>query len=236
LPVANWITVDDLDDPEHDDAELAVEAATQVLWELSGRRFGGIRTIIETYCQLAPQAIPDLPVPVLHEGRIFNMRGGACGTCGCSHVLKLRGVPIIEIERVVYQGGTIPLSDVSVIDYSYLGMSQLAQACWNTCSDITVAYTYGAPPPALGKLAARELANQLIWSIGDDDRCTLPQRVTTISRQNTSWTLLDPQDFLDDGRTGIYNVDLFLRAVNPDKARRRARVFSPDLRKGRSRR
>ena len=62
-----------------------------------------------------------------------------------------------------------------------------------------------------------------------DDECVLPQRVTPISRQGVSWTLLDPQDFLDNGRTGIYHVDLFLRTVNPDRARLRSRVFSPDL-------
>ena len=49
-----------------------------------------------------------------------------------------------------------------------------------------------------------------------------------------SWTLLDPQDFLDKGRTGIYQVDLFLRTVNPDGARLRARVFSPDIPRGKT--
>jgi hypothetical protein len=30
-------------------------------------------------------------------------------------------------------------------------------------------------------------------------------------------------------RTGVYSVDLFLKAVNPDNARKPARVWSPDL-------
>jgi tetrahydromethanopterin S-methyltransferase subunit B len=44
-----------------------------------------------------------------------------------------------------------------------------------------------------------------------------------------SYTLLDSQDFIDDMRTGIYAVDLFLKSVNPDKARAKARVFTPDI-------
>jgi hypothetical protein len=44
-----------------------------------------------------------------------------------------------------------------------------------------------------------------------------------------SYTLLDSQDFIDELRTGIYAVDLFLKSVNPDKARAKARVFSPDV-------
>jgi hypothetical protein len=77
-------------------------------------------------------------------------------------------------------------------------------------------------------MAARTLAIEFakLWS-GDDD-CALPQRVTSISRQGVSYTLLDSQDFIDDLRTGVYAVDLFLKSSNPDKARRRSRVFSPD--------
>ena len=46
-----------------------------------------------------------------------------------------------------------------------------------------------------------------------------------------SFTLLDPQDFLDKGRTGIYEIDLMLSALNPAGALKRARVFSPDIRR-----
>jgi hypothetical protein len=41
-------------------------------------------------------------------------------------------------------------------------------------------------------------------------------------------TVVDSQDFLDQGKTGIYEIDLFLRSVNPSKATRKARVFNPD--------
>jgi hypothetical protein len=78
-------------------------------------------------------------------------------------------------------------------------------------------------------MAARTLAMEFckLWN-GDDD-CALPQRVTSISRQGVSYTLLDSQDFIEEMRTGLYAVDLFLKTVNPDKARAKSRVFSPDV-------
>jgi hypothetical protein len=84
----------------------------------------------------------------------------------------------------------------------------------------------------MGKMAARMLAIEFckMWS-GED--CELPQRVTSIARQGVSYTILDPQEFVAQGRTGIYFVDLFLKSVNPDGAKNRARVFSPDLARAR---
>ena len=46
--------------------------------------------------------------------------------------------------------------------------------------------------------------------------------------------LLDPLDFLAEGKTGIYDVDLFISAVNPNGLMRRATAWSPEVRgKGR---
>jgi len=39
---------------------------------------------------------------------------------------------------------------------------------------------------------------------------------------------IDNQDFIDELRTGLYAVDLFLKTTNPDRARAKAKVFSPD--------
>jgi hypothetical protein len=72
------------------------------------------------------------------------------------------------------------------------------------------------------------LATELVKLYEDDDTCALPQRVTSIARQGVSYTVLDNQDFIDELKTGLYAIDLFLKTANPDKARARARVFSPD--------
>jgi hypothetical protein len=77
-------------------------------------------------------------------------------------------------------------------------------------------------------MAARTLAIEFIKLWSDDDTCALPQRVTSVARQGVSYTILDQQDFIQEMRTGMYVIDLFIKTVNPDGARRKSKVFSPD--------
>jgi hypothetical protein len=250
--VAAWITIDDLDDASIDSAvaQEIVDAASFVLFHLSGRKYSGVQTVRESYCQIGlnyfglstyygpnrqplpgPSGYPPM-LPVLEHGVITNRIGGLCGSCGCPHLIRLRGGPILSVQEVRDGDRVIPLSDVAIYDYRYLMAG--TGCCWQSCGDLEVTYTYGAPPPAMGRIAAKALADQYVLAVTGSEDCMLPQRVTSISRQGMSWTLLDPQDFLDKGRTGIYQVDLFLTTVNPDNARLRSRVFSPDLHRGKS--
>jgi len=98
---------------------------------------------------------------------------------------------------------------------------------WTPCNT-EVTYSYGTPVPAIGKMAARTLAIEFIKLWSDDDTCALPQRVTSVARQGVSYTILDQQEFIQEMRTGMYVIDLFIKTVNPDGARRKSKVFSPD--------
>lgn len=101
---------------------------------------------------------------------------------------------------------------------------------WDLCQDSTeVSYSFGEAPPESGVQAAVALAVQVALAIGGSVDCQLPQRIQSITRQGISMAVLDPQEFLADGRTGIYMVDLFLAAVNPHGRGQRGRVWSPDL-------
>lgn len=40
--------------------------------------------------------------------------------------------------------------------------------------------------------------------------CSLPERITSITRQGVSWTMLDPMQFLDTGLTGVGRLDSWL--------------------------
>lgn len=228
-----WTEVDRLDDPDSAYAQEAVESASYIMWVLSGRKYGGVRTTTETYCQnrYGGSWVDTMGMPVLVQGEMYNL----CGECTrCAHTIKLRGTPIINVTEVWLNDELLDLDDIEIVDRAQIAPPPLS--CWGSCSDVTVTYQYGAVPPIAGVHAATALANQFIWASTDDDRCTLPQRVTSVSRQGVSWTLLDTQDFLQQGRTGIYAVDLFLKVVNPDQARMRPRVFSPDLPSARTRR
>lgn len=228
-----WTEIDRLEDSDSIYAQEAIESASYIMWLLSGRRYGGTRTTTETYCQnrYGGTWADTMGAPVLSQGEMYNL----CGSCGrCAHTIKLRGTPIINVTEVLLNGSAIALDEVEIIDRTQI--APLPTRCWGSCADVTITYSYGAVPPIAGVHAATALANQYVWAMTDDDRCTLPQRVTSVSRQGVSWTLLDTQDFLEQGRTGIYSVDLFLKAVNPDKARMRPRVFSPDTPAARTRR
>jgi hypothetical protein len=101
--------------------------------------------------------------------------------------------------------------------------------CAQTPEYVDVTYTAGVdtiPPPVMA--AIDTLACEMDKADAGE-ACSLPQRVTSVSRQGVSWTILDPQDFLTEGRTGLYAVDLVLSAYNRSSARARARVFSPEF-------
>jgi hypothetical protein len=257
--VTSWISTAELADQTFVTenpllAQDAVDATSFVLFHLSGRKYSGEHTVTETYCQTGldqlgrgsyygpygrpplpgPSGYPDLlAYPQLYRGVITNQVGGMCGTCGCTHLLRLRAGPVISVESVRVRGRELDSSAYAVYDYSFIASPY---QCWATCDDVEVTYTYGTAPPALGRMAAKAMADQFVLAMQGDEECTLPQRVTSISRQGMSMTLLDPQDFLDKGRTGIYQVDLFLTTINPDGARLRSRVFSPDIPRARARR
>jgi hypothetical protein len=92
---------------------------------------------------------------------------------------------------------------------------------------VYVTYTYGSQPPQAIQRAMDVLAVEIQKAIDGDNTCKLPSRVTSATRQGITFTLLDPQTFLDEGKTGIYEVDLALITYNPSGAKQRARVWGP---------
>ena len=235
-----WVTPEELGDyAESEFAYEAAKAASNLLWALSGRKYSGITTVTERYVCASRRyrygaSIRNSKAELIN-GEVYNIPSSdidfyyditSDGTAQSAR-LRLRGRPVTKIHSIRNRlGKLINPSQYYLVDHSTI--QAVSGVPWTPC-DVEVTYTYGIEPPALGKMAARTLAIEFakLWA-GDDD-CMLPQRVTSISRQGVSYTLLDSQDFIDDMRTGIYVVDLFLKSVNPDKARAKARVFTPDL-------
>jgi len=172
---------------------------------------------------------------VLINGRVENLAGGRSNArqdlqgdgTSSSRRVRLRGRKVVEVHSLRDSSGEIvDPSTYYMGDHSTIYGTPNAK--W-TSSNIEVTYTYGSPPPTAGRAAARILATELVKLYEGDDTCALPQRVTSVARQGVSYTVLDNQDFIDELKTGMYAVDLFLRTANPDKARARSRVFSPDI-------
>lgn len=238
-----WVTVEELGPyADSDYAYDACKTASHLLWAMSGRKFSGITTVTERYVS---QFDPYLRTagsnfrywPALVNGSVENVPIGGSdriygndflgdGSSSRSRV-RLRGRKVVQIHTVRdMQGNIVDPSKYYLVDHSVLYGSPNAN--WNP-ANIEVTYTYGTPPPSAGKSAARMFATELIKLYENDDTCALPQRVTSVSRQGVTYTILDNQSFIDEGKTGLYVVDLFLKSVNPDKAKARARVFTPDV-------
>ena len=226
-----WASPSDADfaaDFKFETVEDAIEFASFVLWSLSGRRWGPVKVTTEAYDTRSSLAAGSQVYPVFQGGKAYNV--SSCGSCQCAgcgvfHRTRLRGYPVRSIFEVWVNGCSLPRSDYVLLDNSVLGLMN-PEACGAKC--IVVKYAYGSGVPPGGKNAVLKLAKELLESSRGGD-CSLPERVTSVSRQGMSWTLLDPQDFLDQGRTGIYEIDLLLKALNPSRALMRPRVFSPDL-------
>lgn len=242
-----WVEVEELGEfAESDYAYEAVKTASNVLWALSGRKFSGITKVTERYVSaydpyLRGGASRMTYTPQLINGQVENVATGGFGrysnrdflgdgTNGLTRV-RLRGRKVVEVHNMRdSDGGIIDPGTYFLGDHSTIYGTPNAN--WSS-TYVEVTYTYGSPPPTSGRAAARLLATELVKSYEGDESANLPQRVTSIVRQGVTYTVLDQQDFIDELRTGIYAVDLFLKSVNPDKARARSRVFSPDTARAR---
>lgn len=208
--------------------------ATDLLYELSGQRFPGV----------CPDTVQPCATRCAQDGpRIYDDAAaarwswwGACGcgggVCGCTTLpeLTLSGWPLVTVDAVTIDGELLDPTAYRIDDWSRLVRVDGEQ--WPACSDdFTIDFTYGVPPPRPGVVAAATLGCQLALACAGDSSCRLPQRVQSITRQGVSMVMLDPFTFFDDGRTGLYDVDLFLAAYGPTaKKRWPAVIANPDTR------
>lgn len=173
--------------------------ASELVWVLTGRSWTSPpKTVIERY-------------PINPERRIRLVR-----------------VPVASVTRITVSG--IPVTGHEVESGNNILLPRTVETC-RPGAKVVVEYVYGSTnPPALAVRAIKVLAYELLIASGAKGNAIesrIPERVTSISRQGVSWTMIDPQDFLDQGRTGIYEVDLCIKALKP-KSGGRSMVFSPE--------
>lgn len=91
----------------------------------------------------------------------------------------------------------------------------------------------GEAVPIGGQMAAGKLACELAKAACGAEKCELPKRVQSLSRQGVSiQMMLDTFDDLDKGRTGIWIIDSWVASVTrPDEVG--FAVASPDVRPAR---
>lgn len=227
-------------------------AASEVLWELSGRRYSGVCTDTVRPC---PKGSPLLPAGSFPNGFVpygWNeswgwWRGGAwcgCGEgpscggcCGLPSQIRVGARPLLPNTITVDIDGS-PLASTAwqVVDGVWL--VRVDGESWPCCQDMSVpagspgtwevTYSYGRQPPITGVRAADALARELALECVGSAACRLPRRLSTVTRQGSTMTFLDPMEFLASGTTGITAVDLFLSSERYGRAHRPSTIVDPE--------
>lgn len=172
----------------------AVDTAVMVLWALTGRRFG----VCPTEYVLPYRGGSCPPVPRLVDGAWVNQSGGPPGD------VVLPG-PVYSVTSVHNDvGEELP---VPVLDGDTLRAVPPEVRF--------VRYLRGEPvPPGAGERVGILARERYLQCVGDS-RCRLPRNATSVTRQGVSVQMPTPQEIIDSGSTGLPEVDLWVRALNP---------------------
>jgi hypothetical protein len=231
---------------------LAEGVATELLWRLTGRRFGLCEITIRP-CRKGCTDGAGLGswssgewappyVPYLQGGQWFNASCGSClGECSCSRLceIALPG-PVASVTSVKINGVVVPPGEYVVHDHRTL--VRLGADCWPVCQDLAaevddvngtafaVTYMQGVPVPLGGRYAAGAYACEILKACTGANGCRLSNRylLESVSREGVAMRFANPLELLDRGMTGIPEVDAWVHSVNPHKRYERSSVWSVD--------
>lgn len=163
---------------------------------------------------------------------------GGCCTCSPDCQVYLPG-PVASLVSVQVDGASLNVTGggIFVLDQQWLVRSDTT-ACWPQCADqnlapgdvnaFEVTYLRGIPvPDALANaysLLSCEYAKACLGL-----PCRLPGRVSSISRQGLTVSMVDVEQLLQHNLTGIWEIDMVVSSLNPNGLKGRTRFFSPDL-------
>jgi hypothetical protein len=209
----------------------AVAAATEVLWNLSGQRFGLCEVTLRP-CRRDCFG-SSWPQPLLYGGAWFNLTCGSCpGTCSCGALEEaVLPAPVYSVVSVKVDGSPLVTGAYRVDDDRLL--VRLDGGRWPDCQDLAKADTevgtwsvtaqFGEAVPTVGRQAVGELACEMAKAcLGED--CRLPANVASLVRQGVTISFPESQDLVDR----LYFGHLFLSAYNPHKLAGRPQVYDVD--------
>lgn len=229
---------------------IALQAASELLWSLSGQRFG-LCTVTLRPCKRTCSDVswPSNTWPSSSYGWSYpmpvNMGGGewinlVCGSCtrDCSCVPLeevLLPAPVHDIVEIKVDGTPLVTGSYRVDNWRIVVRTDGGE--WPQCNDLTkedtevdtwsITARFGEEVPLLGTMAAGELACQFARFLGGEE-CLLPPNVTALTRQGISMTLVDPTELNDSDFMGLRLVDMFIKTYNPHGLRARAKVYDVD--------
>lgn len=238
LPVDPWpIDLEGLALPEGVSPVTVAEFVTEVLWALSGRRYG-TREVLVRPCGQCPGS-PATWWQTSSFGEIVPFRHPTHSAgCTCSHVneVELPG-PVADVIQVRVDG--VSFNQWRVDSWKLLVRTDGQP--WPRCQEPipddqvgtwSVRYVRGRPVPPGGLLAGREFAGEVAQMLSSGG-CSLPTwAANSISQQGVSVSM-DPGEFIAQGRVGLPITDNWLRVRNPGRLTRAPRILSADTRHSR---
>lgn len=165
---------------------------------------------------------------------------GCTGGCSCRAACEVPFPPgsVAQVTEVMIDGVVLDPSAYRLD--SFRGSPVLVRIdgeCWPECQDMsldpdeigafTITYQPGELLPAAGQIAAGMLACEFLKACQGAE-CALPQQLSSLSRNGVEVQVVDPASLLDDGKTGVAMVDLWVKSVNPYGRAAPARVRSLD--------
>lgn len=247
-----WATVDDAPaslqtyDIDPLDVNDAYQQASDILYELTGRRYPGRCTdFIRPQAQYRAVEGPPRWWPVSQQWGLGS-RWGWCSCnrsreTGCALVpeIRLPGHPVDRTSIVVKVDG-IELdygTEFRLDDGQYL--VRVDGQGWPCCQDLraddtedqtfSVRYQFGVGPDIGGKMSAILLGNAIFAEQHPEHAaaCKVPSRTTSVTRTGTRIDLASPDSLLKAGMTGFPSVDRWITSKLVGRARRRAAVLIP---------
>lgn len=201
----------------------AVSAASEVLYEMSGRQFPGYCQSVIRPCSNYSCFGGPLGQQFLSEGHIVwggnGWRDGNDDPCACGAWLQKVILPgtAQHVVEVLIGGVALPASSYRLDpDGSLL---RTDGGAWPICQNLAangdqpgtfqITYAHGYDPPEVGRRAAAQLAHEF-WLACSGQACRLPSGVVQIVRQGI--TITTSASLFKDGATGLAMVDAFLTA------------------------
>jgi len=236
---------------------LSAQRAAEILWALTGRRFGGCPV---TWRPCSPRCsgaggYRTWPVNTSATGNVGTWmfpyldagvwRNCICpGSCQCGARCEVpMPSPVASVSEVKVDGAVIDPSAYRLD--SVRGIPYLVRTdgdCWPQCQTMdlndtevgtfSVTYTPGETLPVAGAAATGALAGEFAKACQGAE-CALPDNLASLSRNGVEVTMIDPTEVLNAGLTGVESVDLWVRSVNPARKAQPSKVWSPDAMRGR---
>lgn len=205
-PCEDWTSVEEVQTcPPGDKLDagaigLQIPVASEIMFKLSGKRYPGMCTAVRSIC---------LPC--------IGCDNAPC-TCTPRARFRLPGrYPSWEATRVTIDG--VDLDPAAYKVWNRRDLVRLDGNPWPRCVDLSVPeafeveWVYGRDVPPGGRNAATKLTAEMAAACSDADiACQLPQHITQVVREGVTYTIIDSMKMLDEMRTGLYEVDLWLAA------------------------